>query len=117
MTTGCTLQTHRAYTPFPRHLHSHYLHNLHDRGGTPGFECPGGVCRSVHQNPGKVVIVIFSIFLSSFEIIECPCTDILLILILQLCRFFLELFVGDVIPGLDFEVLLEHFLHPLLVRF
>ena len=114
MTTKYTLQTHRADTPFPRHLHGHYLHDLHDRGGTPGLECTSGVFSGVHQNPGKVIVLEFSI-MASFVVTQFEFTDISLV-IFQLCRLFFELLDVDFVPGRALESLVEHILHPFLIR-
>jgi len=115
MTAGRTLQTHCAYTPSPRHFHSHYLHNLHNRGGTPGLECASGVFRGVHHNLGKVTVLEFSI-LFSLEASERPSTTICVALLLQLCSNTREHLDGDIVPGHAGEAPIEHILHPFLIR-
>ena len=115
MTTEYTLQTHRADSPRPRHFHGHYLHNLHDRGGTPGLECTSGMFSGVHQNLGKVTVLEFSIR-APVETRDCPTSDICLVIFLQLCRFFFEHVDGDFLPGHARESRLEHILHPFLIR-
>ena len=109
------MQTHRADAPFPRHLHSHYLHDLHNGRGAPGLECASGGFRSVHQDPGKVIVLEFTIW-CPLEAGERPLADIGLGLFLQLRRDAREHLNGDSVPGLAGEALLEHGLHPLLVR-
>ena len=109
-----TYQTHRAYAPFSRHLHSHDLHNFHYRRGTPRLECASGVFRSVHHNLSDIVVLEFTVWFS-VEACKRPVADICLAPFLQLRGDAREHLDGNLVPGLARETPLEHMFYPFLV--